>query len=578
MKKTGNTFTLLIFLLSFTLVSCNKPNPVQDKTLRIALTSEISTLDPVNSYDNVSGAVIYNIYEQLYEYHYLNRPYELKPLLAENMPLMENQGKRYVIKLKKNIRYHDHPAFKGKVRTVKAEDFITQIKRLSYAPLNSNGWWIIDGTIAGVNDFKNTVGKDFNKFKSTSIKGVSAPDDHTLIIDLTQPSPQFIYKLAMSFLSPVPLEAVEYEQNDLGLHPVGTGPFFLTKIDPSNEIMLKKNTQYHESFFPAEGDRYANSRGLLKDSGEKIPFVEGIHFKIIKDNTTRYNLFIKNELDFIALPQEFYTQVFDDVGNLKENIKSTNIRLQTMPTLTYWWLAFNMRDPLVGKNLNLRKAIAHAIDMNKYIQLFTNNTGQKANSILPPGILGYDPSATLPYDFNREKAREFLNKAGYPDGKNLPELVYDTRAESKISNDQAEFFKQQLSEIGIKLKIVKNNFKQYLEKSRTGHLQFFQDGWTLDYPDAENVFQLLVSANYPPGPNASFYTNKDFNRMYDQLIKLPEGDEKKKLIMEMEKKVNEDLPWIMHYYSRNFILYHDYVKNYRPSDLVWSYPKYLRLR
>lgn len=582
MKKNRFTELLKLVALGGILIlggACDKKeDPKLSKTLRIALTSEVSTLDPVNSYDNVSGSVIYNIYEQLYEYHYLNRPYELKPLLAESLPLMENQGKRYVIKLKKNIRYQDHPAFKGKARTVTAEDFITQIKRLSFTPLNSTGWWIIDGVIAGVNDFKKAVGDDFDKFKKTSIAGVSARDEYTLVIELTQASPQFIYKLAMSFMSPVPLEVVEYEKNDLGLHPVGTGPFFLSKIDPSNELVLKKNLYYHENFYPAEGDRYANNRGLLKDSGERIPFVEEINFKIVKENNTRYEKFLKNELDFIVLPQEFYSQVFDDVGNLKENIKSTDIRLQTMPTLTYWWLAFNMRDPLVGKNLNLRKAIAHAIDMNKYIQIFTNNTGQKANSILPPGILGYDPSATLPYDYNKEKAKEFLASAGYPEGKNLPELVYDTRAESKISHDQAEFFKEQLSQIGVKLKIVKNNFKQYLDKSRTGHLQFFQDGWTLDYPDAENVFQLLVSTNYPPGPNASFYTNQEFNRMYDRLIKLPEGDAKKKLIMEMEKKVNEDLPWIMQYYSRNFILYHDNVKNYRPSDLVWSYPKYLRVR
>jgi ABC-type transport system substrate-binding protein len=387
-----------------------------------------------------------------------------------------------------------------------------------------------------------------------------------------------MYKLAMSFISPIPLEVLEYEKNDLSQHAIGSGPFYLSQSDHSKEFVLKKFNKYHESFYPSEGDRYANSRGFLKDGGEKIPFVDSINFKIIKDDRSRYELFMKNELDLTVLPQEFYSQVFDDVGNLKENIKATDIRLQTMTTLTYWWLAFNMRDPLLGKNLYLRSAIAHAIDMNKYIQLFTNNTGQKANSILPPGIVGYDPTATLPYDYNREAAKELLAKAGYPNGKNLPEIVYDTRAKSKISSDQAEFFKNQLAQIGIKVRIVKNDFKEYLEKSRSGHLQFFQDGWTLDYPDAENIFQLLVSTNYPPGPNASFYTNKAFNQMYTRLIKLPDGPEKKNLIIKMEKEVNHDLPWIMQYYSRNFILYHDNVKNYRPSDLVWSYPKYLRVR
>lgn len=574
MKKL---IALLFILLAF--IACNKKNEYvrNDKILKVALTSEVSTFDPVNSYDNVSGSVIYNVYEQLFEYHYLNRPYELRPLLAESMPTIENQGKKYIIKLKKNILYHDHPAFQGKPRYVTAQDFITAFKRLSFEPLNSTGWWIIDGAIVGVNDFKKNVGSDFEKFKTTNIKGVSAPDEHTLIIELETPSPQFMYKLAMSFISPTPIEVVEYHKNDLTTHPIGTGPFYLTKLD-SKEIILNKFLKYHESTYPVEGDRFANSRGLLKDGGEKIPFIEGIKFVIVKDNKTRWDLFMKHELDFIVLPQDFYTQVFDDVGNLKEDIKAKNIKLQTMPTLTYWWLSFNMKDNLLGKNVNLRKAIAHAVNMDEYILKFTANTGQRANSILPPGVFGYDPNATLPYQYNIEKAKEYLAKAGFPAGKGLPELTYDTRAESKISIDQAVFFQTELAKIGIKLKIVTNNFKTFLEKSRTGHLQFFQDGWTLDYPDSENVFQLLTTTNFPPGPNASFFNKKEMNDSYNKLSQLQDGDEKKKLIGKMETIVNDELPWIMQYYSRNFILLHDEVKNLRPSDLIWSYPKYIRLK
>ena len=568
-------FTFLIVCLS----SCTKKAYVKDnKILNMALTSDISTLDPVNSYDTVSSAVICNIYEQLYDYHYLNRPYELKPLLAEGMPTIENKGLRYVIKIKKNIRYHDHPAFNGKIRNVTAHDFITQFKRLSYAPLNSTGWWIVDGAVVGVNEFKKTVGKDFEKFKSTSIKGVYAKDDQTLVIELTQPSPQFIYKLTMSFISPIPLEVIESNNNDLSHEAVGTGPFYFSKMTPGKEIYLTKFPYYHDNFYPSEGDRYANNRGLLKDSGEKVPFLDGIHFVVVTDNESRWSLFNENKLDFIVLPQDFYSQVFDDVGNLREDIKAKNIRLQTMPTLTYWWLAFNMKDPILGKNLNLRKAIAHALDMDLYIQNYTFSTGQKANSILPPGILGYNPSATLPYEYNLEKAKEFLVKAGYPEGKNLPELVYDTRGEAKNSFAQAEYFKNQLALIGVKVKIVQNTFKGFLEKSRVGQLQFFQDGWTLDYPDAENIYQLLISTNLPPGPNSSHYSKAEMDRMYEKLSKLPDGDEKKALIIKMEKLVNDDLPWIMQYYSRNFILYHDYLKNYRPDDLILNYGKYLRVK
>lgn len=570
----------ILLLICLLFISCNKSNDdaLTNKVLNLVITSDISTLDPVNSFDSVSGSVIYNIYEQLYEYHYLNRPYELRPLLAEGMPIIENHGKRYIIKLKKNIRYHDHPAFNGKARFVTAQDFVTQFKRLAFAPLKSTGWWIIDGVIEGVNDFRKTSANDFSKFQTAIIGGIQTPDSQTLIINLIQPSPQFIYKLAMSFVSPIPMEVIEYEKNHLDTHAIGTGPYYLDMADLKKEITLTKFPYFHESFYPTEGDRFANNRGLLKDAGEKIPFLGSLVFKVVKDYNARWELFSKRKLDIIVLPQELYNQVFDDVGNLKEEIRSKNIRLQTVSTLTYWWLAFNMHDPLWGKNLYLRKAVAHAINMDRYIQIFTNNTGQRANSMLPPGIFGYDPSATLPYKYDQKKAREFLSKAGFPNGKNLPELVYDTRGENKTSLDQADFFKQELAQIGIKLKVVSNDFQQFLEKSRTGQVQFFQDGWTLDYPDAENVFQLLTTANISPGPNASFYTNKTIDRMYEQLSKMPDGNDKKNLIKKMEKTVQEELPWIMQHYARNFILYHDSVKNFRQSDLIGSFPKYIRLK
>lgn len=571
----GIVCSLVIFISS-----CAKNEFVKnDKILNIPLTTEVSSLDPVSSFDNVSNSIIYNVCEQLYEYHYLNTPYELKPLLAADMPKIENNGQRYIIKLKKNIQYHDHPAFGGKPRFMKAQDFIVAFKRLAYKPYKSTGWWVADGFIVGINEFREAVDEDFEKFKKQEIKGIYARDEHTLVIELVKPSPQFIYKLSLSFISPYPEELLggEYEESQKS-KPIGTGPFYVEKFDPKKEITLLKNKNYHENYYPSEGDRIANSRGYLKDAGEKIPFIDEVHFHVVPDNQTRWDMFMNHKIDFIVLPRDFYTRVFDDVGNLKEEIKSNNVRLQTMPTLTFWWLTFNMQDPVWGKNVNLRKAIAHAIDMDKYIRDFTVNTGQKANSILPPGVFGYDTNSTLPYTYDLTKAREYLVKAGYPEGKGLPPLRFDSRSLAQTSLQQTAFFKQQLGQIGIKVEIVQNEFTKFLEKARTGSLQMFQDGWTLDYPDAENVFQLLVSTNTPPGTNVTYYNNKEYDALYEKMAALPDGPEKKKIVKQLEAIVYNDVPWIIQYYSRNFILYHDYLKNYRPSDLIWSYPKYIKIK
>ncbi|WP_372653317.1 ABC transporter substrate-binding protein [Halobacteriovorax sp.] len=570
-----NLAKLLIIISSLLLFSCKKEG--DPNTLNVSISGEISTLDPANSYDTISASIVYQGYEQLFEYHYLKRPYTLQPLLAESLPLIEDGGKKYTIKIRKGVQYHDDPSFNGKARFVKSQDFINQIKRLAYLPTNSNGWWLFDQKIKGLNKFRETVGRDFSKFKTTSITGLSAPDDHTLVIELNEPYPQMLYTLAMSFTSPMPIEAIEMYQNNLNDKIIGTGPYKLDSWVSSTKLRLIKNENYRKAFYPGQGDRIANSRQLLKDSGKVIPFIDKVEYNVYKEAQTRWLNFKAKKIDFLIIPKDNYSSAVDPNGNLTKELKSERIKLQIFPTLTYWWLSFNMQDPLLGKNLNLRKAIAHAIDVERYIKVFTNNIGQKSNSIYPPGIPGYDPSAQLPYEYNMNKAKEYLKKAGFPEGKGLPTLTYDVRGVSATNRQQADFVKSELGKIGINVEVALNNFPAFLEKARHGKLQFWQDGWALDYPDSENVLQLLISKNHAPGPNSTFYSNKDFDALFDKMKVLPNGPEKIEVMKKMEKIINNDLPWVMQYYSRNYILYHERLNNYRHSDLIYNNFKYLRL-
>lgn len=296
----------------------------------------------------------------------------------------------------------------------------------------------------------------------------------------------------------------------------------------------------------------------------------------MKESQTRWLNFQSKKIDFLVIPKDNYSSAIDPNGHLTDELKKKNIKLHIAPTLTYWWISFNMKDSLLGKNKNLRLAVAHAIDVDKYITVFTNNIGQKANSIYPPGIPGYDPSHQLPYEYNLKKAKEYLAKAGFPDGKGLPEFNYDVRGSSTTNRQQAEFIKADLEKIGFKINVVLNTFPAFLEKARRGQLQIWQDGWAMDYPDAENALQLLYTKNHAPGPNATFYSNPKFDKKFEELRFLEDGVDKRKLMIEMENIVHDDLPWVMQYYARSYILYHDYLRNYRQSDLVYNNMKYLR--
>lgn len=568
----------IVILFCLTLFSCFKKEHKGLGVLNVPLADQISTLDPAQSFDTISASVIYQSYEQLFEYHYLKRPYQVQPLLAESLPKIENDGTKYTIKIKNNIQYHDDPCFEGKPRFVKAQDFINQLKRLAWQPTNSNGWWLFDGKIKGINEFREKAGSDLNKFQELEISGVQAPDETTLVIELTEPYPQMLYALTMTFTSPMPIEAIIAYNNDMSSKIIGTGPYQFDSWTRNSQITLKKFENYHKVFYPAQGDRLANSRSLLEDSGKVLPFIDVVNFKVMKEAQTRWLNFLNGNIDYLSLPKDNYNSTLTSSGELTSELKDKKIKLQIFPSLTYWWLSFNMNDPIVGKNLNLRKAIAHALDYDRYITTFTNNIGQRANSIYPPGIPGYDPSNILPYEHNIDKAKKFLKLAGYPDGKGLPVLKYDTRGASTTNRQRAEFVKASLEKIGIKIDINMNNFPNFLDKAKKGKLQFWFDGWALDYPDAENVLQLLISKNMSPiGPNSTFYSNEKIDRLFEKLKSLPNGKEKYDLMVEMEKIVNDELPWIMLFYSRNYIVSHEKLKNFRHSDIIYNQVKYLKL-
>ena len=565
-------------ILSLLFLSCQKQENTKSflNTLQIPLREQIETLDPANSYDTVSASVVYQAYEQLYEYHYLKRPYSLRPLLAKDFPKIDQKGTQYTIQIKKGILYHDDPAFKGRARYLKAIDFIHQIKRIALVKTRSKGWFLFKNAIKGLDQFRQKA-KSYQDILNRDVEGLKAIGDDTLVIKLKKPYPQLRYVLAMSFSSPMPYEAIDYYQNDLRERLVGTGPFKLVKWNRGLNLRMEKNQKYHHGVYPSEGDSLAKGHGLLKDAGKQIPFIDKINFKIIKEDQTQWLNFLNEKIDFLAIPKDNFNTAITPEGKLSPELKGKDIVLEIMPTLVYWWLAFNMGDPILGKNLKLRQAMAHAINIKRYIQLFTNNVGQKANSIFIPGVAGYDLNSQVNFKFDLKKARLLMRQAGYPAGKGLPRFSFDLHGASTISRQKGEYIKSSLEKIGIKINVTLNTFPGFLKKLHEGKLQIWFGGWSLDYPDAENITQLLHSSNHPPGPNTSFYDNKQVDKLIEKLKALPDGPQKFSIMKEIEQNIFKDLPWILLYYKRDYLLSQGYLKNFRKSDLIYNYPKYLKI-
>ncbi len=573
-------FILLAIVLLF---GCTRRELVDpNKKILNSPLDDLKTLDPAVAYDVVSVAVLTLNQESLFQYAYLKTPIELEPLLADGMAKFSVDKRTVTIKIKKGVRWQDDPAFPGgKGRELVADDFLYGWKRLLIPELQSQGTWIFEDKVVGYSELKHAINTDKSKtiaqHLETEIDGFKVIDPHTIQIKLKQPYPQLLHVLAMPFGAPVAKEVVEkYGQQGLNDRMVGTGPYMLRQFVRGSRIELVKNPNFRGETYPSAGDEAAKAGGLLADAGKQLPFLDGINFTIFKESQPAWLQFMRGSLDTSAIPKDSYDSAVKN-GVLVPELAAKGIELQKMEDPTIWFLCFNMKDKLLGKNADLRRAMARAINRDELIQLFLNGRGIKAMSMVPPMIPGHTDRKELEGDFNLDEAKKYLAKAGFPDGKGLPVIKFDLRGPSSTARQQAEYIKNSLAKIGVNLEIVVNTFPAYLDKEKNGNLQFFLGGWVADYPDAENFMQLMWSKNANGGTNVANWVNNQYDQLYQRIAAMTPSAARTDLIRRAEDLVFKDGVWSMLFYPEIYALQQGWVKNYRPSPIIINKLKYLDL-
>lgn len=566
-------YLILISVLIFS--SCTKKKDINSKILNLAVTAEIKGMDPIYASDVYSGNEIARVYEGLFEYHYLKRPYTLVPNLAESLPEVSKDGLTYTVKIKKGVMFHDDAAFiNGKGRELVASDFVYSIMRLADSKLQGLGWWVLQGKVAGLDAWREKYEAADKVDYSDKIEGLQALDKYTLQFKLVKPFPQFLYSLAMPFTYVVAREVVEKYGKEFINHPVGTGPFILPEFKQSNKIVYKKNPNYRKVLFPSEASEEFEK--YLGDAGKQLPLVEEIIVNIMKEEQPRWLSFSKGKLDYISIPKDNFESVITPDKGLVDDFQKKGVSLIRSTGLDLAYIAFN-HDLELFKNLKLRRAMSLAYNPVESNKLFYNNTATPAQSIVPPGIAGHIPGLQNPYMGQKiENAKKLLSEAGYPNGKGLPEITYDCPSNT-TSRQMGEFFKKQMSLIGINVKVVTNPWPQLQAKINNRQVMLFGIGWGADYPDAENFLQLLYGPNKSPGANGSGYDNPIFNRLYKLASTLQDSPERTALYEKMNRMAMEEIPVIFGMHRQNFILHNGWLRNYIASDFDWGSAKYLNV-
>ncbi len=544
----------------------------QKKVLNLWRLSAHKSLDPVRQFDSASADLVGNIYDTVLTYHYLKRPYQLVPSLAESMPTVSEDGLTYTFTLRKDVKFVDDECFPGgKGRVINADDVIYSYKRFADANLNAQSYILMAGFVEGMDEFREetkAAGKDAD-YGKLHISGLQKVDDHTFTMKLKQPNPLALLPLAATQLSVVAREAVEHYKADFERNPVGSGPFTIKKLSRRGVIVLERNPGYH-GVYPSEGD--PGDKDLLASAGQKLPIIDEVHLPLIEEAQPRMLKFKRGQLDLMSFDKNNFAQMAykDDKGFHLKPEWADKFDVLSGESLSTEYMVFNMDDPLVGKNKALRQAIAYALDIPGFIDKMRNGRGVPMHTLVPLPIAGSqrDLKDLKRYQRDVAKAKEKLAEAGYPEGKGLPPITIEYRHSSTDTRQEFEYHRAKLAEVGITLEANFQTFSAFLARVDSGNFQMTIQGWAADYPDAENFFQLTYGPNKRPGPNAPGYQNADYDKLYEKSRFMQNGPERYAIFKQMTDILYEDLPIFVTWTPTPVALQQKWIKNRKLHSMI----------
>jgi oligopeptide transport system substrate-binding protein len=444
--------------------------------------------------------------------------------------------------------------------------------RIADVKVGSGGYWAFRGKIAGLDEFREASRGAGPTDYAREVAGLRATGRHELEIRLNEPYPQLPWVLAMPYAFAVPREAVEFHGTGFVNQPVGTGPYVLISARQNYRYEYRENPKW------AETGRVETMPPDAAAAGRRLPRVQRIVDSVVGDPSTAWLMFLAGDLDLVDVSREQWDSMITAERELRPELAARGMVLSKSPQLSISYVAFNLDDPVVGPNRRLRQALSCAFDAEAWME-FQNGRLVAPTGPVPPGVAGHS-EAPLPYGFDLELARRLLAEAGYPEGRDpatgrrLKLTLELGAADNPETRQAAELLASFMERIGVVLEPSYNNWPAFLQKIERRQAQMFSLTWIGDYPDAQNFLQLFAGANVSPGPNRANYRNEEFDRLYRELIALPESPEREALCRAAVAVVLEDCPWILTAHPMAFSVRHARLKNHQRHDFLWGMEKY----
>jgi len=419
--------------------------------LNAAIGGEPDQLDPQKTSSYFSFEVLENVFDTLVE---PDENLEMQPALAERWETSDDQL-TWTFHLRDDVVFQDGSEFSS-------ADVVYSYRR------------IIDEKLA-------------NAWKFSTISDISAPDDSTVVITLTQPTPNLLSNLG-GFKGMAIVQKANVESGDIATAPIGTGPFSVSEYTQGDHITLKANPDYWGG----------------------APKLDGVTFRFISEPATALAALKSGEIQWTdVVPTQQVDQLEGD----------SSLTLGQEPSSDYWYLALNeAREP--WSDVRVRQAIAYAIDRSAILKAVSYGTARENQLAIPEGSFWYTPYDT--YSTDLAKAEKLLADAGFSGG-TLDMLATSDYPETVTA---AQIIAANLEPLGIEVNIRQPDFSTWLDEQNNGNFDMLMMGW-LGNIDPDDFY--YAQHHTDGSSNAQHYSNPEVDALLDSARVEVDKDKRKDL-------------------------------------------------
>jgi len=527
-------FSILLFSAIF-LFSCgNKAETPQKEgvggkfyggTFRFMSSEKVQKLFPLASNDIYAQRLNAQLFETLLTLD--SKTLEVKPCLASSYQVNDD-ATCFTFKIRKGVQFHEDPCFKGKKRFLTADDIKFSLEMACAPGMYNDITDILVTHIVGGDLFYR---KTTNKHELKGIPGIRVLDTYTLEIRLNESFRSFDKIVTNITLGIFPREAFNQYSENIGLHPVGTGPFMFESMT-DKQIVLKRNPTYWRT----------------DDLGNKLPFLDQVVMTYAQNKRSEIMAFRHKEIDLVLeIPVD---EIQNILGSLKDAQAGKNVthRVESHPGMKVSFLSFDCSSKEF-RDVRVRRAFHLVLDRKRIVESWLSGEGWATQNGFVPNIPGFHAANVTVDPLSPTRARTLMAEAGYTKTKKFPSLdLYVNAKKGSAQHKMCLGIVAQLkSSLGISLRIRLCTYKEWEKAVSSGKAKIWRSGWVADYPGADNFLGLFYSGKLRSDKkidNEFHFQNEQFNSLFEEAAREGDPNKREAVFIACDQLIADEVPAI----------------------------------